>query len=358
MSYFQGPSAKALQEKLALSQADASLLKDLMNGSVNPVKVAEEMGLLKGFHNDPEPDHAIMLIANVMLKGHGEEAVEGEYVDSYHQNFQIDYINMGDTYSTTLILDNVTKKFLIGSWGDFVESHPKRFPASNPPAGNPMKLHPPFEISARLLPAVRIGDSWISIEFGKQTSDGRIRYKYYIDTPKFKYENDDLKSGVGGGDLQSGMASLLSFLGACAEARTGRRGENADLFPERVGAWAKENQDEIDMLAIELEEKDNLLEASNPPEDEEDDFDLKQEMADGYVISDVRGGYSVVGSGKYLGKFFDLKVALRISARDMEKHQYFPNVFYVNDHGNVDQLAFRVTKFGHVSGPKIIRSWV
>lgn len=122
-----------------------------------------------------------------------------------------------------------------------------------------MKLHAPFEISARLLPAVRIGKSWISIEAHGETSDGRTRYRYHIDTPDFEYTGSDLKSGVGGGDLAEGMASLLAFLSACAESRsygerTGRAGENADLFPDNVGQWAQAHSDEIGMLQLEIEE--------------------------------------------------------------------------------------------------------
>lgn len=49
-----------------------------------------------------------------------------------------------------------------------------------------MTLHAPFEISARLLPAVRVGtDSWISIQFDGE-SGGRTRYRYFIDAPGFK----------------------------------------------------------------------------------------------------------------------------------------------------------------------------
>ena len=143
--YFVGPSQAALSEHLKLGVDAASSLKSLMSAHADAVKVAEEMGLLKGFYNDPTPQEAIMLIANQLMGGYGVEAVEGIYVSSYSQNFQIDYVNMGDTYKTTLIHDNVTDKFLIGSWGGFVETHPKRFPetANNP--GDDDDDQPDFE---------------------------------------------------------------------------------------------------------------------------------------------------------------------------------------------------------------------
>lgn len=126
-----------------------------------------------------------------------------------------------------------------------------------------MQLKPPFEISARLLPSVRIENTWISICFDGK-SEGRAVYRYFIDNPDFEYENNDLRSGVGGCSLQSGMESLLSFLGACAESRRYSRGrdcagENADLFPDNVGQWAESVSDEISLLQCEIEENKNLL---------------------------------------------------------------------------------------------------
>ena len=87
------------------------------------------------------------------------------------------------------------------------------------------------------------------------TGDGRTRYRYHIDLPGgFEHTGEDLKSGVGGGSLQEGFGSLLSFLGAAAEG-----GESADLFPPRVVKWAHENADEIAALGCEVEEKQGLI---------------------------------------------------------------------------------------------------
>lgn len=120
-----------------------------------------------------------------------------------------------------------------------------------------MTLHPPFQISSRLLPAVRVGNDWISIEFDGQ-SEGRTRYRFYIDFGNQGYTANDLRSGVGGGSLQEGMCSLLSFLSACAESFMSK-GDNCDLFPPHVAEWAFQNKDELSMLSCELEENQNLI---------------------------------------------------------------------------------------------------
>jgi hypothetical protein len=129
-----------------------------------------------------------------------------------------------------------------------------------------MQLTTPIIITSRLMAGVRVGDAEISIGYSKQPGrEGCTRFLYYIDAPDCEecYAND-LQSGCQGGSLQGGLASLLSFLNACAESvgyaqRTGRKGENADLFPPDISAWAYQNSDEIGMLAMEIEESGELI---------------------------------------------------------------------------------------------------
>jgi hypothetical protein len=130
-----------------------------------------------------------------------------------------------------------------------------------------MKMSSPFLISARLLPAVKIGESFISLKSRGTNGEGRDCYIYYIDTPEFKYEGDDLKTGCQGGDYQEAMESLLTFLSAAAESwarqmrsREWGEGENADLFPPMVMEWAYQYREEIEMIALELEESGQLIE--------------------------------------------------------------------------------------------------
>lgn len=128
-----------------------------------------------------------------------------------------------------------------------------------------MNLHPPFQITPRLLPGLQVGKGWIQLEYCKSKDSSRQGYRWTIDLPDgSEHSGDDLASGCGGGSLQSGFASLLSFLGACAESysyrqRTGRQGENEDLFPPAAAEWAAQNSDEIDMLALEIEESKGTL---------------------------------------------------------------------------------------------------
>lgn len=115
-----------------------------------------------------------------------------------------------------------------------------------------MKLHAPFLISARLAPALKLGEhAWLSL-VGVKDGDVydlggyRDRVTFALDTPDFDYETDDLMSGVGGfRSPVEAFDAFLSFLGAAAEARNG--GDNSTLFPAHVMVWATEHADDIDI---------------------------------------------------------------------------------------------------------------
>lgn len=111
-----------------------------------------------------------------------------------------------------------------------------------------MKLHAPFFISARLLPALKLGELTISMEMLPRESDGRNRYRYFIDPPAGcrakPLEASDLRSGCQGGTLVRGFGSLLCFLDSAAESfNRSPKGENARLFP----AWILNRVDESEI---------------------------------------------------------------------------------------------------------------
>lgn len=119
-------------------------------------------------------------------------------------------------------------------------------------------------ITPRLMPGVAIGKAFVSIEYAGTTHDGRTKYRYHIDIGKKSYSGTDLASGVGGGSLQEGLSSLLSFLSAAGESyghrmRTGRKGENEGLFKKPVVEWAYQHSDEISILGMEIEETKGLI---------------------------------------------------------------------------------------------------
>lgn len=84
-----------------------------------------------------------------------------------------------------------------------------------------MVLLSPVVITPRLLPGVKIGGGFVAIEKDGMR-EGRTRYRYYLDDGELAYSSNDLSSGVGGGTLQEGLNSLLSFLSAAGKLARGR----------------------------------------------------------------------------------------------------------------------------------------
>ena len=64
-----------------------------------------------------------MHAANEVIGGHGVEALECEHgPHGPRMEPHAVYINMGDTYITTLIREH-TGRYIVSSWGDYVERH-------------------------------------------------------------------------------------------------------------------------------------------------------------------------------------------------------------------------------------------
>lgn len=96
-----GPSAARMVKMLNISKTDAVALKALM-----------EAGYIK----------RTLKHADQLLDGSGVE-----YLVPDDGTQPIAYVNMGDTYLTTLLFDHEKNRFVIGSWGDVVEAQPRRF---------------------------------------------------------------------------------------------------------------------------------------------------------------------------------------------------------------------------------------
>ena len=122
-----------------------------------------------------------------------------------------------------------------------------------------MKIKNPCIITPRLLTGVQIDKTFISIDY-MQKQDFRFYYAYWIDLPNgYTYSAADISSPRA--SLQEALCTLLSFLSAFAEAEACdyEDSENRGMFPEELTGFATQNSDEISMLAIELEEIENII---------------------------------------------------------------------------------------------------
>ena len=130
-----------------------------------------------------------------------------------------------------------------------------------------MKLDSPLTISARLLPAVKIADCTISLEFHDYSADNRCTLATHYDRPgKKSYTEIALSTGVGeewnDETVRKSFCALLGFLSAVVESREyrerqgKRRNVSADtaetLFPPFIVRYFSEHSSELESVSIEL----------------------------------------------------------------------------------------------------------
>lgn len=100
------PSVKALVAGLRWTPAQAQAWRSLARG---------------GGHATVD---RMLTVANGHMDGSGVEAIRGGggAWDRHYMDIRALYVNMGDTYSTTLLYDVARDTFYITSWGDWVET--------------------------------------------------------------------------------------------------------------------------------------------------------------------------------------------------------------------------------------------
>lgn len=107
-----------------------------------------------------------------------------------------------------------------------------------------MILNPPFMISGRLLPALKINDSVLS--YDQNTT------LFYLDTPEMCVTIDDFTPGHGMG-IQGCFECLLDFMSFATEET------DSDLFEPEVLRWCQQNEEEINYVNYELQDNLDLI---------------------------------------------------------------------------------------------------
>lgn len=116
----------AKKEKIQILREAAinagEIMKAFKNAGITDEQAKEISEMLNGNVKYDEANDVLEKISG-MINGFGVEAVthEDAHVDSYFRDAIALYINMGDTYDTTVVYDTENGDFLITSWGDFYE---------------------------------------------------------------------------------------------------------------------------------------------------------------------------------------------------------------------------------------------
>lgn len=128
-----------------------------------------------------------------------------------------------------------------------------------------MILHHPFIITSWLKPGVKIGDDTLTLVEFAPSHDRRQRATFCIDFaadgsghPIPNYVDSGCGSAPGGfRSYVEAFNLFLTFMTACGESMrssrsTGRKGENADLFPLHIAEWIEDHMQEIQNVACDL----------------------------------------------------------------------------------------------------------
>lgn len=111
-----------LSNLFQVSEKTAKLAYLLIKGKIPPDPIySVEVWRKQCHHWPPSAPEMVMCALDHILETCGVEAIYGNYVDQYHQDIQAAYLNTGDTYACTILFDNVSQRYRLVSWGDFVE---------------------------------------------------------------------------------------------------------------------------------------------------------------------------------------------------------------------------------------------
>lgn len=109
----------------SLKTLRAAFMQQLEHDYPDPEKRVRQLRkLLEGWRDGTlsytsmvhSPSRYMLQLANDILQGHGIE-----HVESANGRAEAYYVNMGDTYTATILLDTKRSTVLATSWGDWVE---------------------------------------------------------------------------------------------------------------------------------------------------------------------------------------------------------------------------------------------
>ena len=101
-------------------------VRKLLDGRKDPMDYDAVSDWVNRCYTRHSDDELVFRALNSVLGTFGVEAIEGRWVDRYHMEIQAVYLNTGDTYATTLLLDHETGNVHLTSWGDWVEANERK----------------------------------------------------------------------------------------------------------------------------------------------------------------------------------------------------------------------------------------
>ena len=122
-------TAENIAEAFDIDLDDAKLAVRIIRYKVNPLDEPEKFPRTHETYSrlgdlSSENDNEMRMSAlDELCLTHGVEPIRtSEYIDRFHSDIRASYLNTGDSYATTILLDHRDLKWRLMGWGDFVES--------------------------------------------------------------------------------------------------------------------------------------------------------------------------------------------------------------------------------------------
>lgn len=122
------PSVARIMATFKVDKTQAKLAREIMDGTFFPMSnnyqkmeslcFYQTCKWIKSCYHNPSMHEIKMNLLDELLKSYGIEFINLEPENYFHPN-GIEYLNMGDTYTDTLIYFN--GRYSIGCWGDYLE---------------------------------------------------------------------------------------------------------------------------------------------------------------------------------------------------------------------------------------------
>jgi hypothetical protein len=115
-------SVEQIAERLNITIEQATAIKGIIKGTIDPTTVKSVQNWISQCYNMPYKVELKLCAINDILEGFGVEYISSVN-DDYSEVYGLDYVNLGDTYTPTVIFDHNSRKWRFTSWGDIVESN-------------------------------------------------------------------------------------------------------------------------------------------------------------------------------------------------------------------------------------------
>jgi len=97
----------------------AKEIRGIIDGSIDPMTYSKVDQWVRQCYNRPSTHELQLEAINQVLEGYGTEALDEN--TSWFPQPHYSYVNMGDTYTPTVVYDHEKDRFLITDWGTLAE---------------------------------------------------------------------------------------------------------------------------------------------------------------------------------------------------------------------------------------------